>query len=246
MLSWFWALPGGDRALSRVDPVRLAWPDGRSCFGDMTPPTTACMTYECSLAEFDRMSRILEEDMWKRQRILDAMENTMWRDYMRFFNNPEMVSCATRAIDPTSTNSEKIQYQLDTANFNKMVSSSVEHQQNGKEHIFKRSVTVNGKTDTVTAKYDGEKTVVTYDGTKTIELPGFYDITVDVHKHGSEASKAIDEKLEQMNKALRGDSNQMSIEGGGQQQQPQQQQKLEPEKKQQQQQQETRVPQQAS
>ena len=29
MLSGFWSLPGGDRALSRVDPFRLSWPDGK-------------------------------------------------------------------------------------------------------------------------------------------------------------------------------------------------------------------------
>jgi hypothetical protein len=109
----------------------------------------------------------------------------MWKDYMLFFNNPERA-------------------QLDTQDFRQSINSSVEHYQTGKEHTFKRSLTIDGKNDTVTAKYDGDKTVVTYDGDKTVELPGFYDITVDVIKQGSEATRAVDEKLEQMNKQLRG------------------------------------------
>jgi len=162
MLSWYWALPSGDRALSRVDPFRLTWPD-----------------------EFDRMSYRLEEDMRRRNTILEAMQDSMWKDYMLFFNNPERA-------------------QLDTQDFRQSINSSVEHYQTGKEHTFKRSLTIDGKNDTVTAKYDGDKTVVTYDGDKTVELPGFYDITVDVIKQGSEATRAVDEKLEQMNKQLRG------------------------------------------
>jgi len=215
MLSWYWPLPSGDRALSRVDPFRLNWPD-----------------------EFDRMARELEDDMWRRHAILDAIDSSMWRDYMLFFNNPGS-------------------YQIEPGRFKDELSSSVEHYQNGKEYTFKRSVTVNGKTDTVTAKYDGEKTLVTYDGNKTLELPGFYDITVDVVKKGSDATRAIDDKLEEMNKQLRGET-QSTLEGGkqGQQQQieggKQQQQQMSGEKHQQttahqqQQQQQQREPQQAS
>lgn len=186
MLSGFWSLPGGDRALSRVDPFRLSWPD-----------------------EFDRMARRLEEDMWRRHRILEELEDSLWRDSLLFFNNPERSRLASQ-------------------DFSRSISSSVEHHQHGKEHTFKRSITVNGKTDTVTAKYDGEKTVVTYDGDKTVELPGFYDITVDVVKQGNEVTKAIDDKLANMNKQLRGElgmgDTQMKLEQQGQQQQGQQQQ----------------------
>jgi len=175
MLPWFWTFPEGDLSLSRVDPFRLAWPD-----------------------EFDRMARRMEEDMWRRQTILDAMDASTWRDYMMFFNNPTQQSTKN------------------TPSLDQSISSSVEHFQNGKEHTFKRTVVVNGKEDVVTAQYDGEKTTVTYDKDKTLELPGFYDITRDYAKKDNEATRLIDEKLEQMNRQLREfatDGGQKSLEG---------------------------------
>ena len=157
------------------------------------------------------MARRLEEDMWRRQHILEELEDSLWRDSLMFFNNPE-------------------RSRLDSQDFGRSISSSVEHHQHGKEHTFKRSVTVNGKTDTVTAKYDGEKTVVTYDKDKTVELPGFYDITVDVVKQGNEATRAIDDKLANMNRQLRGELGmgdaQKTLEQGKEAQQQQQQQQI--------------------
>jgi len=170
MLSNFWRLDDDYRALSLVDPFRLSWPD-----------------------EFDRMARRLEEDMWRRDAILNDMQESMWKDYMLFFNNPERAS-------------------IDSEAFNRALSTSTEHFQAGKVHTFKRSVTVNGKTDTVTAVYDGEKTTVKYGGDKEVVLPGLYDITVDVAKRGTKGTAELEDKLESMNRKLRGEPAQKQLQ----------------------------------
>jgi hypothetical protein len=136
-----------------------------------------------SYDDFTIMRRQMEDDLRRRDEIFNRMHENFFKDFMLFMNNPERAT-----IDPKTIAHS--------------VGTSIEHHQNGKNHTFKRSITVNGKTDTITADFDGEKTTVKYDGDKQVVLPGFYDITVNVVKDSTPESAPVDEKLKEMTKQL--------------------------------------------